>query len=558
MNFKNYNISIFVIVAIVLTACHQSNTDVVVADAVQKSENYVSEVWVADNGDGTYTNPVLYADYSDPDVIRVGDNYFMTVSSFNCTPGLPILHSKDLVNWTIVNHAVKRLIPEDVFNIPQHSKGVWAPVLRYHNNEFYIYWGDPDFGVYMVKTKDPFTEWSDPVLVLSGKGIIDPCPLWDGENTYLIHAWAGSRAGINSILTVRRMNSEGTKVLDEGTNIFDGHDHHHTVEGPKLYKKGAYYYILAPAGGVTHGWQLALRSKSIYGPYEEKVVMEQGSTDINGPHQGAWVQTQNGEDWFVHFQDQGVYGRVLWLNKINWVDGWPLMGRDIDGNGVGEPVIQYTKPDVGGQYSISTPRESDEFIDGKPGLQWQWYGNPSVKWSAQIPGTSYLRLFAMSLGENPNLWNVPNLLLQKLPAPDYLATTKVKLTTEWDTPGKTAGLLMMGQSYAYVGISHRDSKYWVQQVSCKDAITGNNESILEEKTLSGNEVYLRMKVSSPNALCEFSYSVDGENFTKIGEGFNAEKDLWISAKMGLFAVSEPDVRMGGYADFEWFKVSSNF
>lgn len=399
-------------------------------------KSYISEVWQSDRGDGTYTNPILYADYSDPDVIRVKDDYYMTASSFNCVPGLPVLHSKDLVNWQIVNYALEKQIPEAVFDIPQHSKGVWAPSIRFHKGEFYIYWGDPDFGVYMVKTKDIYGKWEKPVLVMTGKGIIDPCPLWDGENTYLVHGWAGSRAGINSLLTINKMNAEGTAVLDEGQNVFDGHDRHHTMEGPKLYKKDNYYYIFAPAGGVETGWQVAMRSKNIYGPYEDKIVLEQGSTTINGPHQGAWVMASDEKSWFLHFQDQGVYGRVLHLRPMEWKDGWPIIGKDYDGNGVGEPILSGAKPVIGNNLPIAHPVESDEFDNGKPDLQWQWYANPSIKWSAQIPGTAYLRLFTISQKEEPNLWNVPNLLLQKLPAPNFTATTKVKLTTEWQTPGK--------------------------------------------------------------------------------------------------------------------------
>lgn len=516
------------------------------------AQQYVSKVWQSDNENGTYTNPVLYADYSDPDVIRVEDDFYMTVSSFNCTPGIPILHSKDLVNWEIVNYALEKQIPEEVFDVPQHSKGVWAPSIRYYNKEFYIYWGDPDFGVYMIKTNDVYGKWSKPVLILEGKGIIDPCPLWDGENTYLIHAWAGSRAGINSVLTMRTMNKEGTKVLDEGRNVFDGHEKHHTLEGPKLYKKDGYYYILAPAGGVENGWQLALRSKNIYGPYEEKIVLEQGSTAINGPHQGAWVTSPNNESWFVHFQDQAVYGRVLWLEPMIWENNWPIMGKDLDGNGIGEPILTYKKPVQG--KPIASPKESDEFDNGKPGLQWQWYANSSVKWSAQISGTNYLRLFSMSKKELPNLWDMPSLLLQKLPAPNFKATTKVTLNTEWNTPGKTAGLLMMGQSYAYVGIAYHDEKYWVQQVICNNAIEGVFEKIIAEKELKSNTVFLRMEVSAPNANCVFYYSENGKNFKELGTSFIAEKDLWISAKMGIFSVSEKEVRMGGYADFDWFRV----
>lgn len=511
-------------------------------------------LWIADNGDGTYTNPIVFADYSDPDVIRVGEDFYMTASSFNSSPGLPILHSKDLVNWEIVNYALKKQLPEDIFAKPQHSKGVWAPSIRFHNQEYYIYWGDPDYGVYMIKAKDPKGTWSAPLLVLPGKGIIDPCPLWDGENTYLIHAWAGSRAGINSILTIHTMNPEGTQVLDDGKNVFDGHGENHTIEGPKLYKKDDYYYILAPAGGVETGWQLALRSKNIYGPYEVKRVLEQGSTAFNGPHQGAWITAPDNTSWFLHFQDQGVYGRILLLEPVQWKNGWPIMGQDFDSNGVGEPVTSFKKP-VSGQPVKSSPT-SDDFTNGVPGLQWQWYANQSVTWSAQIPGTDYLRLFAINKKEEPNLWDVPNILLQKLPAPNFTATTKVTLTTEWDTRGKTAGLIMMGRSYAYVGIAYHHDKYWVQQILCEDAIDGHKEKIIEEKELKNSTVYLQMKVTAPDATCSFEYSENGKKYISIGTNFKAQRDVWISAKMGLFSVSDPDVRMGGYADFDWFKVSN--
>ncbi|WP_289058369.1 glycoside hydrolase 43 family protein [uncultured Flavobacterium sp.] len=516
---------------------------------------YKSEVWESDLGQGIYSNPILYADYSDPDVIRAGKDYYMTASSFNCIPGLPILHSKDLVNWEIINYALEKQVPDEVFKIPQHSKGVWAPAIRYHKGEFYIYWGDPDFGVYMVKTKKIYGRWDKPVLVMEAKGIIDPCPFWEGKNAYLIHGWAGSRAGINSMLTIKKMNYEGTKVLDEGKNVFDGHGKHHTMEGPKLYKKDGYYYIFAPAGGVENGWQVAMRSKNIYGPYEDRVVLEQGSTKINGPHQGAWIQTADGNSYFLHFQDQGVYGRVLHLQPMKWENGWPFIGTDFDGNGIGEPVGSARKPVADRDLQIFHPQESDEFENGKPGLQWQWYANSSVKWSAQIPGTGYLRLFAVKGNEDPNLWNYPNLLLQKLPAPAFKATVKVKLTSEWETPGKTAGLILMGQSYTYAAISFHDNKYWVRHVICKRADSGNAEKIIEEKSLASSTVFLRMNIKAPDALCSFSYSENGTDFTDIGTEAAAEKDLWISAKMGIFAKSDPNVRMGGYADFDWFRVT---
>src|SRR5258705_675439 len=227
------------------------------------AQQSISKVWVADSGDGTYKNPVINADYSDPDAIRVGDDYYMVSSSFEDIPGLPILHSKDLVNWTIIGHALKRQPPFDHFSKPQHGGGVWAPAIRYHNNEFYIYYPDPDFGIYVVKAKYINGRWSEPVLVEAGKGLIDPCPLWDDNarpngtshsyrigqgKTYLIHAYAGSRAGIKSIIVVKQMNNEGTKTLDEGGIVYDGHETDPTMEGREAYKRKGDYFVFAPAG----------------------------------------------------------------------------------------------------------------------------------------------------------------------------------------------------------------------------------------------------------------------------------------------------------------------
>ena len=265
---------------------------------------YRSKVWVSDEGNGMYRNPVLHADYSDPDVCAVGEDYFLTASSFNCTPGLPILHSKDLVNWKIVNYALKKVEPVEYYNEPRHGKGVWAPSIRFHEGMYYIYWGDPDFGIFMVKTRDPYGEWDAPVLVKAGKGMIDPCPLWDDDGrVYLAHAWAGSRAKFNSVLTVCELNKEGTKVISDPVLVFDGNDGvNHTIEGAKFYKRNGFYYLFAPAGGVVSGWQLVMRSKDVYGPYEARIVMAQGKTNINGPHQGYADESMwaRGQAWAIY------------------------------------------------------------------------------------------------------------------------------------------------------------------------------------------------------------------------------------------------------------------
>lgn len=521
-----------------------------------RAQESTSEVWVADQKNGTYKNPILHADYSDPDVVGVNGDYYMTSSSFNAAPGLPVLHSRDLINWQLINYALPRQFPDEMFKIPKHGNGVWAPSIRYHNGEFYIFWGDPDQGIFRVKTKDPRGQWEEPVLVLKAQGAIDPCPLWDDDgNSYLVHGWAGSRAGVKSLLTVHRMNKEATQVLDTGKHVFDGHQNHPTVEGSKFYKRNGYYYIFAPAGGVSTGWQLILRSKDVYGPYEEKVVLEQGSTAINGPHQGAWVSTPQGEDWFFHFQDKDAYGRVVHLQPMAWENDWPVMGQDFDKNGIGEPVLTYTKPKIDINNPIVTPPETDEFNTDTLGIQWQWQANPNVLWSAQIRGKEYLRLFSIKPEvQQTNLWLMPNLLLQKFPAPQFTATTVVKLEPEEATTGKRAGLIIFGMQYATLTLTHDKNGFFIEQTQALDAMGGVNEVTNELKRVKSNTVYFKVEVSSPNATCWFSYSENGNSFKKIGKAFTAKPGKWVGAKVGVFSVSSLDAKRGGYADFDFFRI----
>jgi beta-xylosidase len=512
----------------------------------------VSRVWVADNGDGTYKNPIINADYSDPDAIRVGEDFYTTASSFNAVPGLPILHSKDLVNWRIINHVFREQEPKDTFAKPQHGGGVWAPSMRFHDGEFYIYYGDPDFGIYMTKTKDPAGEWSKPLLIREAKGWIDPCPLWDDDgNAYLVHAFAGSRAGIKSILVVNKMSKDGTRILDDGVIVFDGHEADSTVEGPKFYKREGYYYILAPAGGVATGWQLALRSKSIYGPYEKKVVLAQGKTTINGPHQGALVDTPTGEWWFLHFQDKGAYGRVVHLQPTVWKNGFPVIGSDPDGDGTGEPVLKFKKPNVDRNYPKATPQDSDEFDGERIGLQWQWHANSDARWAFPFPQKGVLRMFAVQQPENyKNLWDLPNLLLQKFPVDEFTATAKVKLEPRFE--GERFGLVVMGLDYSQIGVTNRGGKLYISQVAVKDADKGAAETETSPQLLTSNEFYLRVSVAK-GAVCTFSFSSDGGNFTTVGTLFKAREGRWIGAKVGFVFTCPGRFNDAGSADIDWFR-----
>lgn len=511
----------------------------------------VSKVWVADNGNGTYKNPVINADYSDPDAIRVGDDYYMISSSFNHVPGLPILHSKDLVNWTLIGHALKKQIPVDHFNKVQHGGGVWAPSIRYHNNEFYIYYPAPDFGIYLVKAKNINGPWTDPVMVEAGKGLIDPCPLWnDNGKVYLVHAYAGSRAGFKSIIVVKELNATGTKVVGDAVMVYDGHELDPTIEGPKFYKRNGYYYIFAPAGGVSTGWQTVLRSKNVYGPYERKVVLEQGSTIINGPHQGAWIDTKTGEHWFLHFQDKGAYGRVVHLQPMKWINDWPVIGIDKDGDGKGEPVINYKKPSVGKTYPVKTVTDSDEFNNLHLGLQWQWQANLQEGWAFPTPSGS-LRMFSVYQPDSVNgLWNTPNILTQKFPADEFTAI--VKLTFKPKFMYEKFGLVVFGSDYAYISLQKAyDGIYIVCNENLK-ADKGGKEKEAASFPVKGNSFYLQVKMKKDGTY-HFLYSEDRDTYTTIVKSFSAKPGKWVGAKLGIFCLRNNNTNDAGYADIDWFR-----
>ncbi len=523
-------------------------------------------VWIPDNGDGTYKNPIIYADYSDPDVIRVGEDYYLTSSSFANFPGLPILHSKDLVNWEIINHAVLEY-PLNSFNKPQHGNGIWAPSIRYHDGEFYIYFGDPDNGIFMTKTNDIYGKWEPLHQVRQAKGWIDPCPLWDEDGqAYLVHAWARSRSGIKHRITINKLSKDGKKILDEGKTVFLDSINHPTMEGPKFYKRNGYYYIFAPAGGVKPGWQVVLRSKKVYGPYDDKIVLEQGSTNINGPHQGGWVDDQNGKSWFVHFQDRNAYGRIVHLEPMKWVNDWPEIGEDYDNNGIGEPVPVYEKTEAGKSFALKVPATNDEFDSTKLGLQWQWEGNYDLdtttgnsKWISLNAKKGWLRFFSQALPDSAkNLWDTPCLLLQKFPAPKF--STTVDLDFSPKSLGEKAGLLIFGLDYSFIGVTKTEKGLNLIQAVCTEADKGNEEKIVKSISIQESKIFLKVDVipdsnHSGFPICKYSYSKDGKNFISFGEDFIAQPGKWIGAKVGLFSISEAFSNDQGYTDFNWIRFS---
>ena len=564
--------------------------------------------WNPDSGTH-YVNPVINADYSDPDVCRVGDDFYMTSSSFACFPGLQILHSTDLVNWEIIGAALTDY-PGPGWSderqgewrtVPQHGNGVWAPAIRYHNGEFYIYCGDPDRGIFMVKTSDPRGRWEDPVWVVKAKGFIDPCPLWDDDGkAYLSHGCAGSRAGLKSVLFVAPMSPDGTRLLAPSRIVYDGHETQPTIEGTKFYKYNGNYYIFSPAGGVPTGWQVVLKASSPWGPYQERVVMAQGSSQVNGPHQGAWIDTPSGEHWFMHFQDKDAYGRVVHLQPMTWTaEGWPVIGVDKDGDGVGEPVMKYKKPALSSS-GVFQPAESDSFADTELGLQWQWHGVPSPYWyyldadakETATNGIGALRLYSVDQAEGwRNLGDSPNLLLQKTPADEFTVNAKLRFipNPQLKEKGENCGFVLMGQDYATVRLVDTQDGVVLQYIECKDALKGSPEKVIQSipvKSMAlpvpysnaymsttvppvapiaykATDVYIKMVVKPkerkdnvPDLTARFYYSLDGRKWNELTQTqFIGKPGKWIGAKFGMYCNRFASKNDSGWVQIDWINVT---
>lgn len=483
-----------------------------------------SLIW-GDQGNGTYVNPVLNADFSDPDVIRVGERYYMVASDFHFM-GMQVLESEDMVNWKYISQ-IYRQIDEPGWDAMQHyAGGSWAPSIRYHNGLFYVYFCTPDEGLYMTTAADAHGPWAPLHLVKRVGKWEDPCPFWedDGEDSSSDgQAYLGRSRHRAGPIIVHRMSPDGRELLDDGVTVYTGP----VAEGTKFLKRNGYYYLIIPEGGVGRGWQTVLRAKNIYGPYEKRVVLEKGSTAVNGPHQGALVDTPDGQWWFYHFQDTPVLGRVLHLQPVRWKDDWPLMGVDIDGNGIGEPVYVWKKPlDKVSDYKLQT---TDDF-SGTLGLQWQWNHNPQDDhWSLQ-ERRGWLTLHAMPAD---SLKNARNSLTQKVVG--YHSESTTLLTIKGSC---YAGLFCSGKLFRGIGI-------------CPQGIFieahGERQVIKQGKF---TKLYLRVTNDSPQNQHQFSYSTDGRHFVPAGEAFPMRAGYWKGIRVGIFCYGDD-----GQADFDFFNQS---
>jgi beta-xylosidase len=483
-----------------------------------------------DQGNGYYKNPILNADYSDPDVIRVGDSFYMVCSDFHFM-GMPVLKSTDLVNWTIIGQVYHRLDISDKYNIMEkYGSGSWAPSIRFHNGLFYVYFCTPDEGLYMSTAVNPAGKWSPLTEVKRTSGWEDPCPFWDEDGqAYLGH----SRLGAGPII-LHKMSSDGKHLLDSGITVYNGP----VAEGTKFYKRNGYYYLVIPEGGVGAGYETALRSKNIYGPYERKVVLEQGKTAINGPHQGGLVELKSGQSWFIHFQDAGAIGRICHLEPVKWVNDWPMIGIDNDNNGIGEPVGTWPKPKVDKAGTLSAPQASDEFNLPALGLQWQWNHNPDdSKWSL-TSHKGYLALTAMHAIDNKHARNT---ITQKLMGKYGIITTLLK--TDGMVTGQKAGLCLLGQNIHEIGIIKTDSSV--------NIFADNNGKVSNGISITQDHLFLRVVVDLRINHTVLQYSLDGFTFNQLGDVcVLSAYNYWKAVRPGLFSYNIKDG--SGIALFDWF------
>ncbi len=503
-----------------------------------------------------YRNPILYSDYSDPDVIRVGSRYYMTASSFHFSPGLPLLESGDLVHWQLVGHALPKLTFDPKYDLPgplgfsdgserarffaemghRYSAGVWAPAIRHHGGRFYIYFETPTEGIFMVSARKIQGPWTAPVALIAEPGLEDPCPFWDSNGkAYLIH----SRTGAGPLI-LRRMSPDGARVLDAGKVIVEDPKNLPTLEGPKLLKRNGWYYIFAPYGGVDKGPQAVLRSKNIWGPYDVRTVLAQGDTPVQAPHQGGYVETPNGEGWFLHFNSTGGYGRIVHLQPVRWVDDWPVVGDPIEGSATtGQPVLSHAMPNVGKSPPPVFIQATDEFWGEPLGLQWEWNHNPKdSNWSLTMnPG--FLRIGAMTATD---LVAARNTLTQVLHGPSTRINARMEVIGMRD--GQRAGLAMLQVQPSWIGV--------VQTAGVRRVTWSSAGAQVAGPELEGTCLELRLTVV--DEMVRYEYSLDGgQGFKPLGESTKLRFSWWKGARPALFNYTTAE--KGGYVDFDWFRVS---
>ena len=494
--------------------------------------NLVAQKTHSDNNDGTYTNPVIFADFPDPDVILVGDTYYMVSTTMFIFPGVTILKSHDLVNWEYCSNAVPRFNFNPCYNLDgcsRYGHGQWATSLRYNNGKFYLLFITLDEGGFICSALNAEGPWE---IRKISKGFYDPGLFFDDDGRiYVAH-------GYGQIFITELYKDFAPKSND--SLVFTG-DIRGGLEGTHVYKINGYYYLYCTYGGID-GIQVALRSTNIFGPYEQKVVLRDTNKGVNfGVHQGSLIKTQTNEWWTILFVDSGPFGRCPSLQPVTWTDNWPMVG--VDGKG----VVKYRKPNVGKNYPLKDLPTSDEFNNKTLGMQWGWNHNPdSTKWSlTQRPG--YLRLATTKLVSN--LPEARNTLTQRSfanydQAIPTICSTRMEVNNMKD--GDFAGLAIFQDPYAFIAMKqNKGSKFLVMVY---------NGKTIDSVAINNSTVYLRTIASNSTGKATFEYSTDNKIFISLGEEFSMRFSLTIFTGNKLCLFNYATLETGGYVDFDWFRI----
>ena len=542
-----------------------------------QAQNTPLTSWTADNGNGTFTNPLFYDEFSDPDILRVGDDYYLAGTTMHAVPGLVILHSKDLVNWENISYCFDRFdFPEDRFSLKNHEEiygqGVWAPCIRYANGQFYVFTNINGKGLQCYTAKDVRGPWEHHNMQ---GNIYDLGVLFDDDGkVYAIHGYGQVKC------TELKPDMSGPKEETERVIIPEGNG---VGEGHHIYKINGMYYLIS-TDYRPNGRTLCSRSKSIWGPYETRVItadetygyhaasltqvprgekyrigadgtkfglgpVDKYATACTNAHQGGIVSTPDGQWWALFMQDFHSIGRTVCLMPMTWVDGWPMVG--LEGN-LGRAPRTWFKPDtqqgqyVGGRKSqpMTAPYNRSESFDGKRlGRVWQWNHNPDDKQWALKGG----RLRLNSMPAEQLMW-ARNTLTQRVIGPRSVTT--VELYTKGMKDGDVCGLGNINVPCSWIGLVKQGNSLTLR---CFEQLT--NDTLDVPLTLLQGKIWLRCNGDYDNDQSQYAYSTDGKTFQPLGRMMPLSYQLisFQGSRHALFAFNVKG-KNGGYAEFDNFTV----
>lgn len=481
----------------------------------------------SDNGDGTFTNPVIWGDFPDPDVIRVGDTYYMISTSMQYFPGVTLMDSRDLVNWNITSNIVEEFKEHPFYDLNgghRYAKGQWATSLRYFNGRFHVLFTTLTEGSYIYTAADPKGTWEKHKM--ENAFLYDPGMFVDTDGrVYVVHG--------NTDIFITELTADGLRVKTPQKQIYKAH--RSGLEGNRCYKAGDYYYIYCTYGG-PQGNQVCLRSKSLYGPFEERVVMNY--TANYAPlvlHQGCLTDLPDGSYQCMLFQDHDGLGRLPYLVPVNWIDGWPVPGNPMDGN----MTLRKPVPDA----EITGFPTTDEFGETRLAPQWQFNHNPDNSKYSLTERKGYLRLRTATLTDS--LLKARNTVCQRIIGPHSQGTAKIDFRKM--RVGDKAGLVVLQDPFATLTI-HRNNRGAELQMTV-------DEVVKAAVPLKGSVVYLRAQVNGMSNLANFFYSFDDVMYHPLGETFKMHFRLSIFCgnRYGIFNYAAQST--GGYIDVDWFRVT---